>query len=69
MIHTLLIPLVAGLICFFIVAGILHVVMPMLPVDDAIKGIIKLILWVTAFALPAEILRKKARQKQKESGH
>lgn len=64
MLHTFLIPLVAGLVCFLIVGGILHVVMPTLPIDEAIKGIIKLVFWATAFALPAEMLRKKAKQKQ-----
>lgn len=67
MVQTLLIPLAAGLICFLIVAEVLQLVMPMLPLDEGIKGIVKLALWAVAFALPAEILRKKAKRKQRGS--
>ena len=67
MVKTLLIPFLAGLFCFLLVGMLLHVVMPVIPLDDHIKGLVKLVLWIVAFAVPADYLRKKAKLAEKAS--
>lgn len=61
MMKTFVIPLVVGLICFLVAATVLNLVMPQIPLDAGVKGLIKIIVWIVAFAGPAEYLRKKAK--------
>jgi type II secretory pathway component PulF len=63
MIRTLVIPFVVGFFCFLVAFGILSYVLPQIPMDDGVKGIIKIIVWIVSFAGPAEYLRKRAKEK------
>jgi hypothetical protein len=63
MIKTLVIPLSAGFLCFLVTAVILHLVMPLVDLDNTIKGLITVVGWLFAFTIPAEYLRKKAKEK------
>jgi len=64
MIKTLIIPAAAGLTCLIIAALIMSFVMPHINIDDSIKGLIKIAVWIIAFAGPADYLRKKAKKEQ-----
>ena len=64
MLRTFFIPLVVGFICFIIAAVAMNLILPHVNIDDAAKGLIKIVVWIAAFAGPAEYLRKKAKQKQ-----
>ena len=64
MIKTLVIPIVVGLLCFVVAAIVMNLIMPYIPLDDAVKGLIKIGVWIVAFTVPSEYLRKKAKQKK-----
>ena len=62
MLKTFFIPLVVGLICALIALGCLSLILALLQIDDAMKGLLKLVVFIISAALPAEILRKKAKK-------
>ncbi len=64
MIKTLVIPVAVGLLCFVFAAVAMNLIMPHIPLEDSIKGLIKIGVWIAAFTVPSEYLRKKAKQKQ-----
>lgn len=69
MLKTLIIPFAVGLLCFVIAAAAMEQIMPHIEMDSALKGLIKVVVWIIAFAVPSEYLRKKAKQKLAEENN
>ena len=51
MFKTIVMPFAVGILCFLITAAVMEQVMPLIDIDNAIKGLIKVIAWIVAFAV------------------
>jgi len=64
MLKTIFIPLIVGLVCAVLASILLNLILPSIQIDDAMKGLLKLAVFIISAAIPAEFLRSKAKKEQ-----
>ncbi len=60
MLKKIIIPIFVGLFSFVVAFAAMHVAMPYVNIDDAIKGVIKIVVWIISFVGPAAYMSWRA---------